>query len=259
MTSVKIKEFMNYFMLYGEIVKRDFKKKYYRSVLGVVWSMLNPLLMMILITVVFSTLFNRSIEYYPAYYFAGNLIFAFVTDGAGASMNSMVNNASLIKKMRVPKYIFCLSDVTLRFITNIISMIPYIIVSISIGVPFSFYWLLIPIPLIYAFVFTLGFGMLLCSYGTRFGDLTHLYSVIKRAWMYFTPLFYPIDIIPSNFLFIWELNPLYIFIDIFRDLTLNQTMPSERMLIIGAVYSILMLALGIVVFKEKEDQFFLYI
>lgn len=254
-----MKEFMSYFVLLQEIVKRDFKKKYYRSVLGVFWSMLNPLLTMVLVTIIFSTVFKREILYYPAYWFAGNLIFTFVCDGAYSSMNSMVANGSLVKKMKIPKYIFCISSVTLHCITAVISIVPFIILAIFQGIPFSIYWLLIPIPLIYAYVFTLGLGMTLCAYGTMFGDLSHLYSVIRRAWMYFTPLFYPVDIIPTQFRFLWELNPIYIFISIFRDLTLYQTLPSERMFIIATVYSILTLILGIVVFREKEDKFFLYI
>lgn len=259
MVSDKIKEFMNYIVFLQEIVKRDFKKKYYKSVLGVLWSMLNPLLTMIVITIIFSTLFSRDIPFYPAYWFTGNMLFVFVTNGAQSAMNSMINNASLIKKMRIPKYFFCLSSVILHFITMLISMIPYIAVALIIGVPITPYILLIPVPMIYAFVFTLGLGMTLCAYGTSLRDLNHLYGVVRRLWMYFTPMFYPIDIVPAQFRFIWELNPLYIFISIFRDFAINGVMPPQRMLIIATCYSLLTLLLGIVTFKEKEDRFFLYI
>lgn len=257
--SLKIKEFMKYFVLLQEIVKRDFKKKYYRSVLGVLWSMLNPLFTMILVTIIFSTLFKRDIPYYPVYWFAGNAIFTFVTEGINHSMNSIINNASLVKKMKIPKYIFCISSVTLCGINTVISLIPYVILSLFMGVPFSAYWLLTPIPFLYAYIFTIGLGMVFCAYGTMFGDVAHFYGLIRRAWMYFTPLFYPIDIIPTQFRFIWELNPVYIFISIFRDLTINNTMPSERMFIMATCYSLLTLLLGLVVFHEKEDKFLLYI
>lgn len=259
MLSAKIKEFMNYFGFLQEIVKRDFKKKYYKSVLGVLWSMLSPLLTMIVVTIVFSTLFKRQIPFYPAYLLAGNMMFSFVLDGAQSSMNSMITNAAFVKKMKVPKYIFCVSSVILHFIIMLFSTIPFILVSFCIGVPFSPYIFLIPVPMMYAFIFTLGLGMMLCAYGTYLRDLNHLYGVIRRIWLYFTPLFYPIDIIPAQFRFIWELNPIYIFISIYRDLAIYGVMPSEKMLIIATCYSLLTLMLGILTFREKEDTFFLYI
>ncbi len=255
----KAKEFMNYIIFLQEVVKRDLKKKYYGSVLGILWSMISPLCMMIIITIVFSTIFNRTIEYYSAYWFSGNLIFAFVTEGSSAAMNSMTINSSLIKKMKIPKYFFCMSSVILHFVMLLFSLIPYFLVAVVIGVPLSWYMLLIPIPLVYSFIFTLGLGMALCAYGTILKDLNYLYGVIIRAWLYFTPLFYPIDIIPNQFRFIWELNPLYIYITIFRDLAMYQTMPSERTFIIATLYSLITLVFGAVVFKEKENKFILYI
>ena len=161
-----IYEFMTYFPFLKEIIKRDFKKKYYKSVLGVAWSMLSPLLMMIVITIVFSTLFRRSIPHYAAYWFSGNMLFSFVFEGSTAAMGSMVVNASLVKKMRIPNYFFCISSVTQHFITMVLSVLPYFIVCLVIGVPMSPMMLLIPLPLILAYFFTLGLGMLLCAYGT---------------------------------------------------------------------------------------------
>lgn len=259
MVREKIHEFMDYLPFLNQIVKRDFKKKYYKSVLGVAWSMLSPLLLMIVITIVFSTLFKRTIPYYPAFWFSGNMLFTFVTGGIQACMNSMIHNASLIKKMRIPNYFFCLSTVILHFIMMLFSIIPYIAVSFFIGVPFTPYMLLLPVPLLYAFVFTLGLGMFMCAYGTFLRDLDYLFTVIRRVWMYLTPIFYPIEIIPNSFRFLWELNPIYIFLTIYRNLTIDGVMPSERMLIIATLYSIITLVLGIVTFKEKQDRFFLYI
>lgn len=254
-----IYEFMNYFPFLKEIIKRDFKKKYYKSVLGVAWSMLSPLLMMIVITIVFSTLFRRTIPHYPAYWFSGNLIFCFVFDGSAAAMNSMIHNASLIKKMKIPNYFFCISAVTQHFITMMFSLIPYVAVSFVIGVPMNMHMLLLPVPIFMSYIFTLGLGMFLCAYGTFLRDLNYLYHVVRRVWIYITPIFYPIDIIPSEFRFLWDLNPVYVYINIFRDLAIKGTMPSEKMLIVGTCYSLLMLGLGAATFKEKEERFFLYI
>ena len=193
-----IYEFMNYFPFLKEVIKRDFKKKYYKSVLGVAWSMLSPLLMMIVITIVFSTLFKRDLPYYPAYWFSGNMLFGFVFEGSTAAMGSITNNASLIRKMKIPNYFFCISSVTQHFITMIFSILPYILVCMVIGVPMTVYMLLIPLPLILAYFFTLGLGMLLCAYGTFLRDLSYLYHVLRRVWLYITPIFYPIEIIPVD-------------------------------------------------------------
>ena len=237
MLGKKIDEFMYYVPFLKEIIKRDFKKKYYKSVLGVAWSMLN----------------------YPSYWLGGNLIFAFVMDGTNGAMNSMIHNASLIKKMKIPNYFFCISSVTQHFITMLFSLVPYFIVSLIIGVPFTPYMPLIFFPIILAYIFTVGLGMFLCAYGTFLRDLNYLYNIFRRVWLYVTPIFYPIDIIPENYRFMFELNPLYVYISIFRDFAMNGKMPSERMLIVATFYSILTLILGIVTFKEKEDRFFLYI
>ncbi len=254
-----INEFMYYVPFLKEIIKRDFKKKYYKSVLGVAWSMLSPLLMMVVITIIFSTLFKREIPYYPSYWLGGNLLFAFAMDGTNSAMNSMVNNASMIKKMKIPNYFFCISGVTQHFITVIFSLVPYFVVSMLIGVPLSWKMLLIFFPIILVYIFTLGLGMFLCAYGTFLRDLNYLYHIVRRVWLYVTPIFYPIDIIPEQFRFLFELNPIYVYISIFRDFALNDTMPSERMIIVATFYSILTLILGITTFREKEDRFFLYI
>ena len=254
-----IYEFMNFFPFLKEVIKRDFKKKYYKSVLGVAWSMLSPLLMMIVITIVFSTLFKRSIPHYPAYWFSGNMLFSFIFEGSSAAMGCIILNASLIHKMKIPNYFFCISSVTQHFLTMVLSILPFFLVCVVIGVPMNPYMLLLPLPLIMAYLFTLGLGMLLCAYGTFLRDLNYLYHVLRRIWLYITPIFYPIDIIPEQFRFLWDLNPVYVYIKIFRDMALDGNMPSEKMLIVGTIYAVLMLALGVVTFKEKEDRFFLYI
>lgn len=259
MVGKKIDEFMNYVPFLKEVIKRDFKKKYYKSFLGVAWSMLSPLLLMVVMSIVFSTIFKRSIPYYPVYWFSGNLLFGFITQGSQNVMNSMTANASLIKKMKIPKYFFCISSLTQQFIMEMFSLITYFLIEIVFGVPFTFNVFLFFIPMIYAYVFTLGLGMFLCSYATFLRDLDYLYTIIRRLWLYATPIFYPIDIIPAQFRFLWELNPVYIYLSIFRDLTLNGVMPSERSFIIATLYSVITLILGIVAFKEKEDRFFLYL
>ena len=195
-------EFYNYFPFLKEVIKRDFKKKYYKSFLGVAWSMLSPLLIMIVMTIVFSTLFDRAIPHYPIYLFTGTLFFNFVFEGATHCMGCIVGNAGLINKMKIPKYFFCISSVTQSFITMLLSFVPYFAVCAATGVPINYYMLLLPLLFVLVYIFTLGLGMLLCAYATFLRDLNYLFQVIRRAWMYITPIFYPVEIVPEQFRFL---------------------------------------------------------
>lgn len=254
-----LNDFMTYFEFLKLLVRRDLKKKYYRSFFGVFWTMLNPLLLMILMTIIFSTIFKRQIDFYPIYWFCGHIIFEFVTSASRLGMNAIIANAGLIKKINVPTYFFVLSQVILHFTTTIISLIPFFAITFVLGVPFTPYMLLTPIIFIFPFIFTLGLTLITAAYGTSLRDLPHLYGIFTRLWMYATPIFYPIDIIPDSFRFLWDLNPLYIFIEMFRNIILDGQMPSEKFIIIATVYSLLTLCMGITVFKEKKDSFLLYI
>lgn len=251
--------FMKYFNFLKELVKRDFKKKYYKSVLGILWTIVNPLLMMIVITMVFSTLFKKNIDNFPVYYMIGYLIYNFNSTATRQALTSIVANNSLVRKIYVPKYMFCLSNVLVQFITLLFSLIPLILVMLVTRVQFSATFLLLPVMLIYPFIFTLGLSLILSAYGVFFRDLDHLYGIITMLWMYVTPLFYPISIIPERFRFLWELNPLYIFITMLRNILLDGVMPTQKLIVVATLYSVITLALGIIVFREKENQFFLKI
>lgn len=254
-----LNDFLKYFGFLKELVKRDFKKKYYKSFLGVLWSILNPLMMTIVITIIFSTLFRRNIEFFPVYYLIGTMIYSFNNAATNQGLHSLVSNNSLLRKIYVPKYMFCLSSVILQFITMLFTFITLILMMLVLGVPFTKYFLLFPLPMIYIFCFSTGLALILSVGGAYFRDLNHLYGIFTMMWMYVTPLFYPISIIPEEFLFLWELNPLYIIITIARNLMLDGVMPSQKLLIVATVYSVLTLVTGIVVFRQKEDKVFLHI
>lgn len=248
-----------YLYFLKEIVMRDIKKKYYKSVLGMIWTILNPLLMMLVMTVVFSTLFKRNIANFPIYYMCGNLLFSFNSGSTNQALHTMVANNALLRKIYVPKYMFILSPIAVNFVTMLFSLISLVIVMVITGTPFTPYLFLIPVPIIYTLIFTTGLSLILGAYGVFFRDLNHLYGIFILVWTYSTPLFYPISIIPQKFLFIFELNPMYHFITILRDIVHLGTMPSEKSLIIASCYSIITLILGIVIFKEHEDKFYLHI
>lgn len=243
----------------NQLVIRDLKVKYKNSVLGMLWSLLNPALIMIIMTIVFSQLFKFNIEYFPAYLLSGNIIFNFFSMASSASMTSVIANGSLMGKVYIPKYIFPLSKVCFEFINTLISLIALILVIIITKVPVDTSIIFTFIPLTYIFVFTVGVGLFLASIAVFFRDTVHLYSVILTAWMYMTPLFYPIEIIPKQFLFLIYLNPLYYFVECFRSTVLYMKFPSLELNLVCISFSFIALALGLLLFYKKQDKFILYI
>lgn len=252
-------EFFNYFEFLKELIKRDFKKKYYKSFLGILWSVLNPLLMMTVMTIVFSTLFKRDIPNFPVYYFAAYIFVNFNNSATSQSLNSIMANSGLITKIHLPKYMFVLSCVGNNFVTFLITLIPLLIVMLVTGAPITWYMLFLPIPIFDVILFTTGLSLILSVYGTFLRDLTHLYGIITMVWMYLTPMFYPIEIIPQSIRFLWNLNPIYLFIDMSRDFIYNQTFPAEQTIIVSFLYGALTLITGIYIFKKNQDKLFFYI
>lgn len=257
--SEKIENEMKYFGFLKEIVKRNIKRKYYKSALGVVWTVLNPLLSMLVMTLVFSTLFQRNIENYPIYLLCGQLVFGFINGSGRQSLNAILANAGYIRAIYIPKYIFVLAIVVENFVSLLFSLTALVLVMIVTGVPFTFNLLLLPLLFALMFMFALGFSLFLATYGTFLRDLQHLYGIFTTLWMWVSAIFYPMSIIPSSYRFLFDLNPALHYISILRSICWEGTMPSEKTLIIATVYAILMLMLGISVFKSKENKFFLYV
>lgn len=251
--------FTKYRNLLKELVSRDIKAKYKRSILGIVWSVLNPLLMMLVLTFVFSTIFRFGVKNFPVYLLTGQIIFNFFSDSTSIAMNSIITNSSLIKKVYIPKYIFPLSKVLSSFVNLLFSLIALLAVMIITNTPFSWEMLIFPIPLIYIFIFSLGVGLILSAYVVFFRDILFLYGVVLTAWTYFTPIFYPISIIPENYLSYYKINPLYHYITYFREIMLYNKLPSFEMNVICIFYSVIALLIGIYVFYKRQNEFILYI
>lgn len=248
-----------YRFLIEQIVNRDFKVKYKRSLLGVFWSFLNPLLTMIVQYVVFSQLFRQDIENYPVYLLAGTVIFNFFTEGVSLSLGSIVGNAALITKVYVPKYIYPVTRVLSSLINLLISMIPLMFAVLITGEEINKSYLLIPIILICVLVFTIGLGMLLSSLMVFFRDIQFLWNIISMLWMYMTPLFYPESIVPKEFVFMHTYNPMYYYVKAFRSIVLDGVSPEPKMYVLCVIMALGSLAIGAFVFKKTQDQFALNI
>ena len=251
--------FYKYRHLLRELVIRDVKVKYRRSVLGLVWSILNPLLMMLVITAVFSTIFKFNVENFPAYYLLGALIFNFNNEATMLAMTSIRGGAGLIKKVYIPKYIFPLEKIMYAFVNALFSLIAVIIVLVILKIELTWTILLFPIPLIYVLVFSTGLGLILATMNVFFRDTEHLYGVFVTAWMYLTPIIYPMEILPEMMQKLMILNPLYHYVEYFRMVVLYGMVPSLKENMVCLACSLIFLIIGLIVFKKNQDKFILFI
>ena len=239
------------------LVKRDFVSRYRKSVLGVLWSLLNPLLTMLVMTLVFSYLFRNQIENFPVYLLSGQIIFGFFAESTTLAMNSIIAGEGIIKKVYVPKYIFPVSRVLSSLVNLLFSFLAFMLVFIITGARFRATFLLIPIPILYTFVFSLGVAVLLSSLTVFFRDLIYLYGVFTTLLMYLTPIFYPVDIWPEALRPFMGLNPIYHFVDYFRDLALRGVVPGLWDNVVCLGFALAALCGGMYVFMSQEDKFIL--
>lgn len=258
----RVHVFFQYKDLLKQLVKRDVKLKYRRSVLGYVWSILNPLLIMIIMTLVFSNMFDRgkSIVNYPVYLITGRTIFEFMTSSTNAAMRSIIGNGALLKKCYVPKYIFTLAKVTSSLVDFVFSLGALVIVMICTRASVTPYILCTPLVMIQLYLFCCGLGFLLASMNVFFRDVQHIYKAVTTAWMYLTPIFYPIESINERLLwFIKHFNPMYFYVGQFRDLVYYNTLPGPKITFAGWATAFLMLGIGTWSFLRSQDRFILYI
>ncbi|MDR2304633.1 MAG: ABC transporter permease [Treponema sp.] len=251
--------FFKYRELFFQLVSRDIKLKYRRSVLGYLWSILNPLLTMIIMTIVFSAMFARGMKNFSVYLFIGSLLFSFMAGAASRAIPSVLGAAGIIKKVYVPKYIFTLAAVTSEFVTMLFSLGALLLVIVVTGVRFSWRFILIPIPIIELYVFSIGLGLFLAQAAVFFRDTEYLWGVFSTAWMYLTPIFYPVSMLPDKIRFaITSFNPLYFYIAQFRYFVLGGETGWRRDALWGAAAAILMLAVGLAAFARGKNKFILY-
>ncbi len=255
----KAEGFRRFMPLLRELVVRDIKVRYRHSVLGLVWTVLNPLLMMVVITIIFSTIFKQSIPNFPIYYLSGSLIFSFNSESTSTALASIYSNASLIKKVYIPKYLFPLSNVLSGLVNLGFSLLAMFIVMLVTRTPFYATLLLLPIPIFYTFLFSAGLGILLSALTVFFRDIAHFYSVFVLAWTYFTPIFYPVDMLNGTVQKLMQLNPMYHFVNYMRSLVLYGTFPSLKENLLCLCIGLAMLMLGLFVFYKKQDKFVLYV
>lgn len=254
-----ISVFFKYNNLLRELVVRDIKVRYRRSVLGILWTLLFPLSTMLVMVVVFSTLFKMAIPRYPVYFLSGSILFSFTTEATNQAAMSIVSNFSLLKKVYIPKYLFPLSRVLSSLVNLGFAFVALLIVMLATGAPFKPTLPLIVIPIGYMILFVAGLSLLLSAMTVFFRDITSLYSVLSMLWLYLTPVFYPISIIPEKFRLIYKWNPMYYYIGYFRSLILDGEFPDFKTNLICLFCGVVSLIMGLIVFRRTQDRFMLHI
>lgn len=247
-----------------QLVTKDFKLKYRRSVLGVVWSVLNPLLMMVIMSIVFSFIFRANVEHYPLYLILGNITFAFMSDSTSAALTSFLDAAPLLKKVKISRFVFPVQKVLFALVNFAFSLVAVAIVMLWFRVLPTWHIIWLPVLLVFLILFCIGIGLTIGSLAVFFRDVIHLWSVLLTAWTYLTPIFWvPQQLIdagaPAIILAIVKLNPMYSFVTFMRDIFLWGQNPSMQTLALCAIWAAVMLGIGILTFRKTQHKFILFV
>lgn len=248
----------NYYLLIV-LVKRDISKKYKDSFLGLLWTFFNPLLNMIVMSVIFSTIFKKNIENFPVYMLSGRVFYDFFNKSTSEALKSIPGASQIIKKIYVPKYIITFSKVLSNFITSAISILALVVVMIATGADFSISLLIVPVLFIVFFVFATGIGLMIATADVFFRDMEHIYGIILMTIMYFSAIFYPAEIIPEEYRIILYINPMFKFVEAFRSPIYYGVLPEWDVLLYCIIAAVIAFVAGAVIFKKNQDKFIYYL
>ena len=247
-----------------QLVTKDFKLRYRRSVLGVVWSVLNPLLMMIIMSFVFQYFLRSNLEHYSLYLIVGNITFALMNDATNGGLRSIIDASSLLKKVKVDRWVFPVQKVFSAAVNFAFSLIAVAIVMVFDGVMPTIHVLWFVVGLVLVMLFSIGIGLFIGALAVFFRDMIHLWSVVLTAWTYLTPIFWDLSLLtnsnaPRIVVWIVKANPMYNYLEIMRSAFVYQNNPSVTVLALAAIWAVIALVIGIAVFKKTEHKFILYI
>jgi ABC-2 type transport system permease protein len=252
----KIKKYQ---FMFEELVNRDFKEKYKRSILGMGWSVLSPLLTLLVMKVIFSTFFGKDIPHYTIYLFSGNIVLSYYRESTRNGMNSLVDNAGIFTKINVPKYMFVLSKNVSALVNFALTLAVYFVFCAFDGIRFNFRMLLLVYPIACLLLMNIGIGMVLSALYVFFRDIRYLYDVLLTLVNYMSAVFYTVDKFPAQYRRLFLLNPVYVYIKYFRVIVIEHKIPSLAYHGLCALYAMLFLALGMVIYKKYNHQFLYYL
>ncbi|MCL2866974.1 MAG: ABC transporter permease [Clostridia bacterium] len=244
--------------LFEELVKRDFKKKYKRTVLGILWSVLAPLLQLLVMSLVFTYIFGRTQPHYTIYLFSGNLLFHYYSEATNGGMRSLLANSSIISLVNVPKYLFLFSRMLQALINFAITLVIYFIFVAIDGLPFrlTFFALIYPVAMLT--ILNAGVSMILSALYVFFRDIEYLYSIFTMLLMYLSAIFYSVTTYPEQIQRLFLLNPVYVYIRYFRDIVIDNKFPSLAFHLLAAGYAFILFGIGYLIYHKFNHKFLYY-
>ena len=248
-----------YKFLFEELVKRDFKKKYKRTVLGMVWSVLSPLLTLLVMKLVFTQFFGRTMPHFTTYLFCGNLVFSYFSESTSQGMTSLMGNASIFTKVNVPKYLFLLSKNVQTLINFGLTLCVFLVFCVVDRITFTWKFILLAYPIICLVLFNIGVGLVLSALFVFFRDIQYLWSVFTMLLMYMSAIFYTIDKYSEEVQCLFLLNPVYLFIRYFRKIVIEATIPTVWFHLLMAADVAIVVGLGCWMYKKYNTRFLYYV
>ena len=245
--------------LFEELVKRDFKKKYKRTVLGMAWSVLSPLLMLLVMRLVFTQFFGRGMEHYTTYLFCGNLVFSYFSESTGQGMTSLMGNAGIFTKVNVPKYLFLFSKNVQTLINFGLTLCVFFVFCVLDGITFTWKFICLLYPICCLVLFNVGVGLILSAMFVFFRDIQYLWSVFTQLLMYMSAIFYTIDSYSYTVQCLFLLNPLYLFIRYFRKIVIEATIPTIWFHLLMLSDVIIVFGIGCWMYKKYNTRFLYYV
>lgn len=245
--------------LFEELVKRDFKKKYKRTVLGMAWSILSPLLMLLVMRLVFTQFFGRGMEHYTTYLFCGNLVFSYFSESTGQGMTSLMGNAGIFTKVNVPKYLFLFSKNVQTLINFGLTLCVFFMFCVLDGITFTWKFICLLYPICCLVLFNVGVGLILSAMFVFFRDIQYLWSVFTQLLMYMSAIFYTIDSYSYTVQCLFLLNPLYLFIRYFRKIVIEATIPTIWFHLLMLADVIIVFGIGCWMYKKYNTRFLYYV
>ena len=254
-----LKKFGERRFLFSELVKRDFKKKYKRTYLGMLWSLVSPLLSLLIMSLVFTEFFGRTQPHYTIYIFCGNIVFSFFTDSTGGGMGSLLGNAEIFSKINLPKYLFLFSKNVSSLINFGLTLFVFLIFCVIDGIKLGPIFLSLIIPIFSLVIFNLGVGFILSVLFVFFRDMQYLWGVLTTLLMYMSAIFYTVDNFSSGIQRLFHLNPIYVYIRYFRLVVIDGRFPSLEMNLLALGYAALSFLIGVLVYKKYDHKLIYYL
>jgi ABC-type polysaccharide/polyol phosphate export permease len=248
-----------YSFLFTELVKRDFKLRYKRTALGIIWSLLSPLLQLLVMAIIFTQFFGQDNPHFIIYLFSGKLIYIFFVQATNDGMISLVGNGGVLTKINVPKYIFLFANNVAALINFSMTLVVFFLFVAGDGIPFHPRFFMLLFPILCILLFNIGFGLILSALYVFFRDMQYLYGIFTMLIMWLSAIFYPIEIFSpeaqQRFLF----NPVYVYINYFRQIVLDATIPTLNYHLLCVFYSFIFLILGFWLYKRNNYKFIYYL